>query len=728
MKEKFSLKNGVVASKEMQTQDPRGSFKKEAAESQTMIGRFCWQESIVSGKPQLCSKDKFIELLSSPLVKAICEKINCLDPLMSSYANQKNALKKGLPIITPHACAYEGDGFRRNENAIPSGLAMLDIDSISDPKALYECVIAKRVKEEQIYFAAITPSGQGLRLIFELRPNESIQAGQERMVETCCIKEYDISTKDLARASYVMPMEYVLYMDDAMFDSSKIHGVDTESKLALLPQPPVGTRNNTYFSVATEVAKKIYRTMPEWGLTQGERQGACKRAATYAEKYAYWTPPYEPTIKTEESPFWGKSEGMTVPENMPKLFKILCGRVDDNFKPAMVCSMLPLLGLLATDCRFEYDNEEQSLSFLTIVAGPAASGKSFYKKAFDVVLTDVLESDDDEWANAQEFNEKKRLTKNSQEQPEDPHSSPRIQGANISEAALIQLLVNAKGKHVLIHSEELDSSLNNLSQRWGIKSDIYRKAFDNATHSVFTLNEQSTNANVPVYMNTLYAGTFNALKRFFPDAEDGTMTRFLFAKLPDMAFSSKPHWEKYSSKEQEEILRYCRLLENCGSAPIRCKAVEDAISKWLEYIRVNALKIDNRTVDRLSHRSAVIGYRAGMLAYLLEGRQNKKSCGDFAIWVASYCLATQMELFGNQMDAEYQQQKDFGVYNGNGSVILKREPLDLCKDKFTKAEYIEACKKFGKEGKPDSHRRYLDRLAQEGILVKLGGGLYQKKI
>ena len=199
--------------------------------------RICYQENITKGEPQPLTQDIWNELIHRPAVKNICAAIAALDPSAENFNDRKQALKKRLPIIIPHACRFEGDGKRKSANAVPSGLAMLDLDHIDNPHQFFAEHILPALSpnspiasspdipllggnEGGLYFVAVTASGHGLRIIGERLPGESIEAAQLRIATALGITEYDAVTKDLARASYVVPSDYILYINtDALFSA-----------------------------------------------------------------------------------------------------------------------------------------------------------------------------------------------------------------------------------------------------------------------------------------------------------------------------------------------------------------------------------------------------------------------------------------------------------------------------------------------------------------------------
>ena len=94
---------------------------------------FQYQEKVNAGVPQVCTEEKWDELLDSPVVKNICARIAALDETAEDYQERKQGLKKRLPIIIPHAASF-AKGKRVSADAVPSGLAMLDVDHVEEPR------------------------------------------------------------------------------------------------------------------------------------------------------------------------------------------------------------------------------------------------------------------------------------------------------------------------------------------------------------------------------------------------------------------------------------------------------------------------------------------------------------------------------------------------------------------------------------------------------------------
>ena len=172
---------------------------------------FCYQEKVNAGVPQVCTPEIWDSLIDSPAVANTCAAIAALDPNAADYADRKQALKKRLPIIIPHAASFR-NGKRVSADATPSGLAMLDVDHVDNPREWFVALDKQVLSDNKIYLVAITASGHGIRIIGERLERESIEAAQLRTATALNITEYDAVTKDLARASYVVPRDYILWI------------------------------------------------------------------------------------------------------------------------------------------------------------------------------------------------------------------------------------------------------------------------------------------------------------------------------------------------------------------------------------------------------------------------------------------------------------------------------------------------------------------------------------
>jgi len=172
----------------------------------------------VRSEVRVCTPDLLSEALDSPHVAKTCADIE--DALEAYHRGEltkdefetlKSTLKKKLPIFTFHATFRNGR--RKNEDAIPSGLCIYDLDHIPNPRAKWAEIEARK-EELGILLSHISPSTEGLRLVFLMLQGMSLADAQAWMARQLGDDKYDASVKDYARCSFVVPREYVLWMDE----------------------------------------------------------------------------------------------------------------------------------------------------------------------------------------------------------------------------------------------------------------------------------------------------------------------------------------------------------------------------------------------------------------------------------------------------------------------------------------------------------------------------------
>ena len=170
----------------------------------------------------MCTAEMLREAIDSPHVAQVCAEIrDALEQCRrgelakEEFEEVKGRLKKQLPILTPHATFRNGR--RLNADAVPSGLSMYDLDHIPDPEGRWR-EIEPRKDELGIVMAHITPSTEGLRLIFIIPQGMNLAQAQRWMAEQLGDQKYDECVKDYARCSFVVPREYVLFLSNKLWE------------------------------------------------------------------------------------------------------------------------------------------------------------------------------------------------------------------------------------------------------------------------------------------------------------------------------------------------------------------------------------------------------------------------------------------------------------------------------------------------------------------------------
>jgi len=166
-----------------------------------------------------CTPALFNQVVDSEQTARVCaeiedalERVRRGEMSREDFETFKAEQKKRLAIFTPHATFPKGR--RVNEDAVPSGLSMYDVDHIPDPRGYFQSMIGDRAGELGVVLAHVTPSTEGLRLFFAMPEGMSLEEAQKWMSEQLGDADYDGCVKDLARCSFVVPRGYILYLDE----------------------------------------------------------------------------------------------------------------------------------------------------------------------------------------------------------------------------------------------------------------------------------------------------------------------------------------------------------------------------------------------------------------------------------------------------------------------------------------------------------------------------------
>ncbi|MBR3859551.1 MAG: VirE protein [Bacteroidaceae bacterium] len=170
-----------------------------------------------------CTPEMFDATLDAPVVRMVCAEIADAREMVARGVMQKEEfeakkaeLKKRLPVFTFHA-TFPG-GRRKNDDAVPSGLAIYDLDHIPDPRGRW-AEMEPRKGELGIVLAHVSPSTEGLRLVFVIPQGMTLPEAQAWMARQLGDKEYDACVKDYARCSFAVPRGYVLWVSPFLFRS-----------------------------------------------------------------------------------------------------------------------------------------------------------------------------------------------------------------------------------------------------------------------------------------------------------------------------------------------------------------------------------------------------------------------------------------------------------------------------------------------------------------------------
>ena len=181
-----------------------------------------------------CPQEKLNEILDSPEVAEVCQKLTTVD----HDSDEAKTLKQGLPLLM--FLANYTDGRRHAKSAVPTNMAYLDLDELNDEdprevwKRLVQILITQEL-EHLIVLVHVSCSGKGLRIVYiipsqfdHLSPTERIDQSKQWLAAQLGVID-DSKTRDLARGSFAVPRSYVLYgPDKRLFEESVSESVKQE--------------------------------------------------------------------------------------------------------------------------------------------------------------------------------------------------------------------------------------------------------------------------------------------------------------------------------------------------------------------------------------------------------------------------------------------------------------------------------------------------------------------
>ena len=151
--------------------------------------------------------------------------------LINAYRNTKSAKKKSqLPVCCFQACfglsinkkGVEGI-WRESTASHLTGLAVIDLDHVDNPLEIVDRILGREdFSELGILLIYITPSGQGIKIVFIARPEWGcLMDNQYEMAQLLgVLAVVDSGCKDAARASFVPKFDDVKFLDESLFTYS----------------------------------------------------------------------------------------------------------------------------------------------------------------------------------------------------------------------------------------------------------------------------------------------------------------------------------------------------------------------------------------------------------------------------------------------------------------------------------------------------------------------------
>lgn len=758
--------------------------------------KICKAKSLYS-EATPCTAGEMVEIMNDPRVKGICDQLKAL-PQDEAHSKQREQLKRQLPIWCFGATEFVGNS-RKNENAKPSGLALLDIDHVADPQALVQSWgDLATLHTCGVYMTTLSCSGTGIHLVIGVRPGESIEQAQQRVARILGIADYDHGCKDVARASFVIPADYVLQFHPDAFVYDEAEAAQPEATESVLPklidqsqeqiddaevieeiddneteevyeglplkqiadgilrnimgvkqEPKEGDHNRhnfyiqlqSYFRyVCDNQPEVMFKAAPSWGLPEEERRQMCQSVARYAYKAMSRALRRELDRLKAEALKATQGNGPSnrhrpLPKVLPKIFRLLSKIFPEQYRTQMVKAAFPLAGTLTTGLRYRKDPyNEMATTFLTYVCGPLASGKGFTRVLAEILLQPIIEEDERAQQQLQAWKDEKEALGNGKG-PKRPHLILRQVFPDFTPAALNQQIIDAQEQHLVFFTEESDNFV--MDRKFSAK---LRESYDGVRTGQTRVSAQSVSGGARSNINMLTCGTPMALNKMMSNPEDGLVSRFYFAMMPDSNGFEQLKWGELTPREDRELKELIRSLYRIGliepiladgqstddvtpeflqnkyeKVYVKLPRAEARIKSWTEQVQA---EIDANpqqiALGRFARRIPDFMRRVALFLYAADGMKETSPSLDLMEWMGDEALQTMLDLFGNKYETICNDQAiDKQVYLRNSKAA---SIYDALTDRFTLMDLRAKRRQMGLSDSVEAANTTISRWKRRGMI------------
>lgn len=706
------------------------------------------------------------------------------------FETWKREKKKELMVFTPHATFIGGK--RSNETALPSGLSMYDVDHIPDPRGYFNTLVRDRCGELGISMAYMTPSTEGLRLIFEMPDGMTLAEAQKWMSEQLGDTSYDGCVKDYARCSFIAPRAYLFYIDEEELCKKREVKADIQNGIVPASKPDTpneyeveakpAPRNegevaetesqnvtpsdrhlrifdlcldeaglkledidqvgvyNWHNSLVSILSVGICRLMSQDELKavlsvrmpNYTKEQDCQRLVSdFYKDYTKMNAPMSQRLRAiyAESVTGVKDKPLTtdellgdeppqLPRRLPKLVKHLLSKEPDVYKPACAMGIFPALGSHLVDTHFPYaDHTMHEATFMQNCMAPMSSGKSCVNRVCDPIMADIKASDDENRRREDEWKEECRLMGANKQKPKRPDDLIiQIMSSDLTNAALVQKLQDAKGHFLYVQVDEVELfeqlKVNGKSGQIG---KIFRLAYDCGYYGQERVGIQSVTGRPQMRLNYNASTTIQRGQQFFrPMLADGTLSRLSFSTIVTYRGMPMPVHGIYDELFAEK-LKPCIDRLNAAKGVVDLPQAQRLIQRMDKEAKDTAWLCDDEIYEKLSYRAVVSAWLRAMVLYIAEGKWSKE-IENFAMWSMKYDMWCKMHFFGEQMTLQMA-----------GEVVRTRGPhnmLDILEDTFTTEDARNV--RIREHKKNTNPTQQLCMWVQRGYIYRDENGVYHK--
>ena len=388
---------------------------------------------------------------------------------------------------------------------------------------------------------------------------------------------------------------------------------------------------------------------------------------------------------------------------MPQGVRESINAVGPHLAMPAIFAITPAIGMLATGVRVLIHGKPSQLNLISYIAGDFASGKGSLDPIVAAWLAEVKMVDKGYLEAEEEWRARKRAAKNKKEQPEDPKYPVRWLTLNTTVANLADRLANTCGKHAFSFTPEADT----VSQKWRTAmsdfSVMLRQAYDGTPYDREAKSAEAVNVHIDKLLwNVVMCGTPDALYRVVTNYTDGFQSRLALARTPDNTFSPLSESLYRLTEDQETKIQQVAHLLPLMSGDVRLPLLEKRGRQWLEQIRLESIKNDDKTLARQRFRTCPTAMR--MMTCLMLCRVAERLINNYGMQGAETRLKGDPTLWQKlilrqqtpQMLAAFDVLADYMIDN---AMYFFKERIEMA---FRSAAYAPKAKLRSRKTKNDT--------------------------
>ena len=412
---------------------------------------------------------------------------------------------------------------------------------------------------------------------------------------------------------------------------------------------------------------------------------------------------------------------------------------------ATLIGIAPALGALATGVKLDVHGNARGLNLISYICGEFGSGKGQLDPIIGAWMyelqaqTDIYTQQEEEWA------QKTRRMK-SGKAPEQPKLPVRMLPLNNTLANIAERLGNAEEKHSFSFTPEADTVAMKWKSAMSDFSVMLRQAYDESRYDREAKSADATRVHIrKLLWNVTMCGTQDALYRVITNYTDGLLSRISIARTPDNTFAPLALKPSHMTDKQEERIHQVAHLLPMMQGTVVLHKLENRGREWLERIRMEAMKNDDRVLARQRLRGCVNAQRITCALWLckvaesligrfglsgaekrlkltpklwittLEKLQNDDMLQTFDL-IADYLIDNDLYYFRERIEGAYESKNyQIGPRNrvGKNDSIFAR-----LTDEFSMEQAIQQCMAVkGANVSRNSVRMMLKNWRNQGLIV-----------